>query len=678
MIPNRPTGRASAEVLRVFRALKRIPGNDFECRYDMSLTARAQPEFLILYQQAHVFLMSVSTLSRDEVEGVLQGSLFSKESALDIESFGLQTTSTMESFWELILEAEGVEPSALAPIQRIVLFPNVAQAILDKIQQMRPLSGYQLWGGETLRGEGLHDALVGVAKGKADVWTLEAMRKLFDPQIVVPATFTPNRGSVRDVNASLTEGLLDADQEATSKLDLELSEDADTATRQYACRLVTGVAGSGKTLVLLYRAMYCARLAPGSRILLLTHNRPLNLELQSRVKQLYPDSRFDQMTFLQWCRQQFGHFTIIKPYDRRKLLGNLIEGRAAFKGLSVDFIQDELDWLMDNAITQREEYLASKRTGRGRQLGERQREAVFAVFAEYCRTLNAQGLDDWAGVPLKLMRGLQRGELTLPVYDFIFIDEAQFFAPVWFEVIKAALAPRGQLFLAADPTQGFLKRRQSWKTSGLDVVGRSTRLNRPYRNTREIMRFATRFYVSRLADDDEPELNLLSEDQINSLPDGAEPEVLEVGSAQDEISRLLNEVDAYLKEGGNPGNVLVIHCNSSLTLSVIDRLNQRQSTPNNPDGDIALEAGKSYDRNNIRVTSANATTGLEAPIVFILGVKGLLEPEQDFNLTDAEREELCRENTRRLYVAMTRATVRLIIFGNLAIPGAEAQTEKLS
>ena len=75
-------------------------------------------------------------------------------------------------------------------------------------------------------------------------------------------------------------------------------------------------------------------------------------------------------------------------------------------------------------------------------------------------------------------------------YDFVLVDEAQFFAPIWFEIIKLILKPNGHLFMVADPTQGFLKRGQSWLASGLNVRGRTSRLEKCYRTTREILDFA--------------------------------------------------------------------------------------------------------------------------------------------------------------------------------------------
>src|ERR1700693_1893041 len=42
--------------------------------------------------------------------------------------------------------------------------------------------------------------------------------------------------------------------------------------------------------------------------------------------------------------------------------------------------------------------------------------------------LDRRDLEDWAAVAAAVWKQVQRGEIIPPVYDFIFIDEAQFFA----------------------------------------------------------------------------------------------------------------------------------------------------------------------------------------------------------------------------------------------------------
>ncbi len=56
-----------------------------------------------------------------------------------------------------------------------------------------------------------------------------------------------------------------------------------------------------------------------------------------------------------------------------------------------------------------------------------------------------------------------------------------------------------------------------------------------------------------------------------------------------------------------------------------------------------------------------AATGIESPIVFLMGAHELYEQEQSIRLSDEERVELIRDNTRKLYMAITRAGQRLVI-----------------
>ena len=65
-------------------------------------------------------------------------------------------------------------------------------------------------------------------------------------------------------------------------------------------------------------------------------------------------------------------------------------------------------------------------------------------------------------------------------------------------------------------------------------------------------------------------------------------------------------------------------------------------------------------RSYVRVTTINAGTGLESPIVFLVGLRLLFEHEQSLWLSDKEREGLSRRNTRKLDMAATRAGQRLV------------------
>ncbi len=118
----------------------------------------------------------------------------------------------------------------------------------------------------------------------------------------------------------------------------------------------------------------------------------------------------------------------------------------------------------------------------------------------YQHRLGRLGMIDWWDVPRRYWHWLQEGRIAPPHYDVVLVDEAQFFAPVWFDVVRAMVTPEvGYLMLAADPTQGFLRRGASWRSvAGVDMRGRSHVLRRSYRTTRAIMALALAFYRLRL------------------------------------------------------------------------------------------------------------------------------------------------------------------------------------
>jgi superfamily I DNA/RNA helicase len=248
----------------------------------------------------------------------------------------------------------------------------------------------------------------------------------------------------------------------------------------------------------------------------------------------------------------------------------------------------------------------------------------------------------------------QDGLVELEPYDVVMVDEAQFFAPIWFEIVRKLVKPGvGHLFLAADPTQGFLRRGGSWRSLGFEVRGRSDHLRRSYRTTLEILNFATLFYRNRIPSEGDDE-DILAPD-LYAMPNGAFPLLIPLTSPQDEVTRLANEVAALAKQGVPLRDLLVLHAGWQGVKALIAAIRARLG-PN-----AAWDPKEQYPGNYVRVTTLNAGTGLEAPIVFLAGLHELFEREQSLRLSDEEREALILENTRKIYMAATRAGQRLVL-----------------
>ena len=486
-------------------------------------------------------------------------------------------------------------------------------------------------------------------------------RKKFCPEAEIRNSAVPPKKETEtaDDEAPL---LLDFNQERCAHRNLELSGENRKAAEDFGLQLVTGPAGSGKTLVLLHRAERIAGNFPNARILILTHNQPLSGDIARRFRLRNEDSRLEVRTFFSWLGTiNFlpGDWEILNHRERKQRAAQLLgDGPAPSLGrIGVDYLLDEFDWIRYQGFLDLETYLKCKRSGRRHPLQEKQRAELFSLLVRYRERLAGEQTADWAEQPLRARERIDSGELVSPQYDHILVDEAQSFAPISFQILKWALKPNGQLFLCGDPTQGFLKHGQSWASTGLDVRNRSVRLKYPYRNSRAIMEYAIDFHDSRVSDD--REANLPDSADLIRLPEGPRPVLISSRHQQDEVNRLLEELRVALDQGIPPGDILVLFGGSKPEfegLLVSARRKLGEERVHHLKKEISAEA--------VSFCILTAATGLELPVVFVCGISDLFEREGNPGLTDGQREEMIRDQTRQLYMAFTRAMRRLVIFSS--------------
>ncbi|MEW6569073.1 MAG: UvrD-helicase domain-containing protein [Chloroflexota bacterium] len=545
-----------------------------------------------------------------------------------------------------------------SPVPSWVVFPNLTRADLRPLEALAEIPPGVTWvAREDLATGALQGKLAGCLGEPLYPEQVARLRSIFTPEVIIPAAFTVRKPIPRLTAAQYTLQLMDYDQERVFKADLELSAEGRAAASDFGLCLVNGVAGSGKSLLIVYRAKLLRQMYPKKRILGLTHNRPLIHDLRARYRALPPETRpIEWKNFNQWCKQLWPKDAAwrdpVGQSTRERIVERIREDQLPDTAVSAHMLLEEIDWIKDRLIFSLDDYEGADRVGRGFALNASQRQRVSTAYRAYQDALKAGERLDWGDVPRMVWRWVQAGRIRLPLYDAILVDEAQFFAPIWFELIKRAVRPgTGHLFLVADPTQGFLRRRQSWLASGLDVRGRVHALRKSYRTTREIMDFATLLYRARLAEDDE---EIIPPDVLD-MPHGTVPTIIPLSSAQDEVTRVVNEVGGLVEQGIPRRQILVIHAEWKGVERLLGRLELRLGKG------AAVDAKKADPSDAIRVCTLNAATGLESPIVFLAGVRALFEQEQSVRLSDAERAELIRDNTRKLYMATTRAGQRLML-----------------
>lgn len=663
LIPDKLRGKPGSALHHFRKVLKSLP-DEFTAWFSVAADAKERPHVFLVWRERHAFLIQIAETSQQLAEAAIGADLFSSELIVNPADLGREESSVLGKFIASASEEFGPLAGAL-PVKKLIVFPNVHEHTIDGIAIQRTVEDDVCYLGlHQLDKQRFANQLEALAEAALTTPALFRLRKMFTPESIIPSDFNARREITRQTNAEIDGGFLDFDQEWCMKNDLDLLPDQREIVDKNSSktRLVTGVAGSGKSLVLLYRALLSARLHPKARVLVLTHNRPLRFELERRSMRLENlPTNLECRTFFQWAKQHIGN-TYDDVFQSWEIERTLEKFRRPFTNLekfSTAFLTDEIGWIKDNCLHNKGFYQSSDRSGRGTRLTATQREELWQVFRLYQKHLDDQGRPDWHNVALRFHEFAVVQNSMTRRYDAIFVDEAQFFAKSWFEIVRAALKPGGHLFLAADPTQGFLRRRQSWIAAGINVRGRTTRLTHAYRNTRAILAYARNFYESRKSNEDgELDLNVPDDALLAAISEeGEAPTIIEVGNVQDEIVRATNECFALRENGLFPASLLVIHANSARENTLREALERKLGSDQVHDA----KSGPMPQAAFCSVTTLNAATGLEAPVVMLLGMDHLLQSEEDPRFSPDERSELRRDHTRQLYMGFTRAGRRLII-----------------
>lgn len=655
---------------RLYQRVKRLPfeGGLAWLSFPREAGELPAPDILILDDRNRGFLLSAGDATPAQAEELMQPGLFDLNPA------------TTDCAAKLRNAADGLAKFATqeagSKVPRFLILPGLSDSTASSLAKELSLPESLIISGEP---ESLAEWLTKHALTPLESDVSHAMKATFNLESRIPPSFVPRvQTSVSyaetSIDPRLTAYLLDFDQEAWVKNDLIPNAEAFQAIKGTPARLITGVAGSGKSLALLYRAKMQERwsLYPTpQKALFVTHNKPLIGDLQWRFKKLSalhssPETSLrttEFIHFFRWCGTLHyqKELTPINSQDRRARIAKLVAETFPKSGLPDSFFIDEVSFIADQIEDTLEAYQNADRAGRGVALDRQQRARMHSLYTRYRGSLIANRETDWPFIVRMVWEKARSGRLKLPCYTAIYVDEAQFFAPVWFALLKACLDPSGgEIVVAADPTQGFLKRRLSWRSVGLNVVGRSARLQKSYRNTPAIQAFARRFYNSRIQNSEH-----LAEETIlptegnyseNLEVDRDAPRLVKHRAAQDAILWAANESAACLKNGLSPEAMLVL-IEDSRSLDALQVTMEEKVGRNK----VAVLTNEAPRPDTIALSTLNAATGVERPVVILLGLDKLFESEGDPRVEPQQRTEMIRDHTRKIYMALTRAGEKLLI-----------------
>ena len=426
--------------------------------------------------------------------------------------------------------------------------------------------------------------------------------------------------------------------------------------------LIRGVAGSGKTTIALYRAKFLSEnyldMFTANKILVLTYNSTLVAFMHEQARELGLED-VEISTFHRWAgnylkRREIPINKVLRSGDeeRRTILRKACnEVRRRFQNHSIlsrnpFFFAKEIQWMKGSRILDLETYLSAERQGSGGRLSAEDRKIVFAVFEQYKHEMQWKGWSDYEDFALLALDSLEDDDSFEP-YTHIVVDETQDLSKAELTVITKLVDPQtNSITLLADAAQKIYDTSFTWKGVGINVQEeRSHILNKNFRTTVEIAEAAYSL-LEKDTDFVQNSEDYVKPEQINKDQHGCYPIYRRFGSLEEgtdyvveEIKRLEEQTTCELSE------MVILHPTQKSLLEIQERLNVHQ-IPNH----ILTAKLLGHEAEEVKLCTMHSIKGLEARVVFILGV-------DEGKLPFVAPNDIAEKVTQRklLYVGMTRA-----------------------
>lgn len=436
-----------------------------------------------------------------------------------------------------------------------------------------------------------------------------------------------------------------------------------------------GVSGSGKTCVVVRRALWLANKYPEEKILVLTLNKPLASLIENLVKSAAPESLINQIEvkpFFTLCQKLLQKYEPenTKLYDdktwksgehideiwtefyRCELNNNdatillPIHISLIQRGINSEhYIKEEFDWIRSAySIDRRDEYLNVEREGRVVPFDIEIRKTILIALASWEKKMRDIGICDYLGLATELYKYVDQFE---PEYRSVIVDECQDFGTIELEIVRA-LSPKNanDIFLCGDPAQKVKTKKQSMRLAGIECGStRSLTLRKNYRNTKDVLSAAFHILKKHHRIEHQPLEDYEFLDPELADRSGTTPLLLAADNLGSEFSCAL----FYLQHEvlANPGTKgCIAYC--GYTNYEVETLANRTGIP-------LLDGAINIDISDIFLSDLEQTKGFEFDYMVILNCSLNELPDQT-----APKEEQFRDISK-FYVAMTRTKQQLIL-----------------
>ncbi|OYT92152.1 MAG: DNA helicase II [Burkholderiales bacterium PBB3] len=511
---------------RLAERLEQKLDDDYRLWYDVPMGPRnTHPDFCVLHPRRGILVLEVkdwklgsTILNADKQNWEILGDNGPKTVINPLEQarqYAHAVVKALERDAQLVQPA-GAHAGKLAfPWSYGVVFTNITRKQFETaelqhaIEPNRVICQDEML--ESVDAEDLQSRLWGMfpfgMRGALSLPQIDRVRWIMFPEVRVP-------------HGSNGQGALFDDNDADAQLPdimrvMDLQQEQLARSLGDGHRVIHGVAGSGKTMILGYRAEYLAQAStPSSKpILILCFNEPLGVKLHSVMQAKGLSGKVHVRHFHKWCRDQLVAYGQTLPANHMPV-GTMM----------ADMVQRVI-----NAVD---------RT----QIPSGQYQAVMIDEGH-----------DFAPEWLKLVT-----QMVDPTTNSLLVlyDDAQ------------SIYERGQ---SRDKSKQF-----SFKSVGIQAQGRTTILKINYRNTKQILQTASLVAADLLTADDKDDDGIPLLKPIGCGRDGEAPLIIRLPTLRDEAFAIADEMGCAHQEGHTSGDMAILCPDYSTRDLCAQMLHQRQ------------------------------------------------------------------------------------------------------
>lgn len=443
---------------------------------------------------------------------------------------------------------------------------------------------------------------------------------------------------------------------------------------------LAGVSGSGKTCVVIHRAVRVAKTDPDKKVLIVTLNEALSKLIHELITAQCGATLPENITIKSIFQLCYDKLALYEPdrlsyYSRKTDTPNAFalsqhiddlwneyfhcqaNNRDADKMMGViqtllvrnvfpqDYLRQELDYVRSAlAPNDRARYLEMDRPGRVIPLLPQFRKEVVAGLKGWESFMGVVGAVDDLGIVTALYRHLDRLQLE---YHHTLVDEVQDLGSLELHIIRKLTHPGpNDIFLCGDSAQSVQTKLASLKSAGIEIPpAHYINLKQNYRNSSQILTAAHHVLTSSFEKIPAGtiDLEILSPEYANFT--SAKPLLLQASSIEEELGLALSYVDEMTPAASGKKACIAL---CGYTQNAVEQLGQELKVS-------VLSSTSDISSSHVFVSDLEQTKGFEFDLMLVLNCSSGIIPHPQL-----PEQEWFRDLSK-LYVALTRAKTDLVV-----------------